>query len=295
MTDLKKPMLAAKFDPDKAVYPLMGSIKVDGIRCLIKDGVAVSRSLKPIPNKYVQKWAARNARRLEGADGELVVGNLEAEDCFRKTSSAIMSFEGNPDFSYWVFDLWNRPVAPFYARYDVFTFDLWDVDRVCLLNQETLNTLEEVLDFLDKQTNRGYEGIMLRDPYGLYKMGRATVNQRQLMKLKKFEDAEAIVIGLEEEMHNANEAHTNEVGATERSHHKENMIGKNTLGALRVQLIDGSKTEFKVGTGFSAQERLAIWRSKPIGAIIKFKYFPTGSKDKPRFPVFLGFRDRIDI
>jgi DNA ligase-1 len=55
--------------------------------------------------------------------------------------------------------------------------------------------------------------------------------------------------------------------------------------------------EFEVGTGFDDGLRLAIWKNKDYYGkkIVKYKFFPTGSKDKPRFPVFLGFRDAIDI
>jgi len=38
-------------------YPLLASVKIDGVRCIIRDGVAMSRSMKPIPNASVQAWA----------------------------------------------------------------------------------------------------------------------------------------------------------------------------------------------------------------------------------------------
>ncbi len=51
-----KPMLADPIEPEKYPlrFPLLVSTKIDGIRVLVRDGVAYSRSLKPIPNKYVQ-------------------------------------------------------------------------------------------------------------------------------------------------------------------------------------------------------------------------------------------------
>lgn len=51
------PMLATAVENlDVLKYPVLVSPKLDGIRCLIIDGVAMSRSLKPIPNKHVQEW-----------------------------------------------------------------------------------------------------------------------------------------------------------------------------------------------------------------------------------------------
>ena len=41
-----------------------------------------------------------------------------------------------------------------------------------------------------------------------------------LLKVKRFVDGEALVIGVTEPMHNANEAKTNELGRTARSHKK---------------------------------------------------------------------------
>jgi len=32
-----------------------------------------------------------------------------------------------------------------------------------------------------------------------------------------------------------------------------------------------------------------------MGKVVKYKSQPTGVKDKPRFPVFLGFRDKVDM
>jgi len=135
---------------------------------------------------------------------------------------------------------------------------------------------------------------MLRDPEALYKMGRATVTGGQLFKLKTFVDAEAEIIGYEEEMRNDNVAKKNEVGATKRSSHKENMVGKDRLGALVVRM---GEIEFSIGSGFNASQRESMWAEKEelIGQLVKFKYFPTGSKDKPRFPVFLGIRHPEDL
>ena len=61
-------------DLDNLQYPVYVTPKLDGIRCLFKDGVALSRTLKPIPNKSIQVWAKQYAKVLEGMDGELIVG-----------------------------------------------------------------------------------------------------------------------------------------------------------------------------------------------------------------------------
>ena len=70
-----KPMLAGKATDDQiekllAKGPMEASFKLDGIRCMIQDGVALSRSLKPIRNKHVQSVIGR--KEFNGFDGESV-------------------------------------------------------------------------------------------------------------------------------------------------------------------------------------------------------------------------------
>ena len=96
-----KPMLCATVtDISKLRYPYLASPKLDGIRCLIHNGTAVSRNLKPIRNKYI----ASCLKGLPPLDGELIVGDPTAPDCFNRTSSGVMSADGEPDFKYYVFD-----------------------------------------------------------------------------------------------------------------------------------------------------------------------------------------------
>src|SRR3972149_596598 len=83
-------------------FPMLLSPKLDGIRCLVIDGVAVGRSLKPIPNKYVQLLFGR--REFNGLDGELIVDSPIAKEVFQVTSSGVMSIEGQPKVKFYVFD-----------------------------------------------------------------------------------------------------------------------------------------------------------------------------------------------
>jgi len=55
--------------------------------------------------------------------------------------------------------------------------------------------------------------------------------------------------------------------------------------------------EFGLGTGFDDAERGKIWeqRNSYLGLRVKFKYLPIGVKDKPRHPVFLGWRHKEDM
>jgi DNA ligase-1 len=286
MTTLFKPMLATDADLNKLRFPLLASAKLDGVRAVVRGGVVYSRSNKPIPNKWVQA----NLSHLEHFDGELIVGQPTSKTCYRDTVSEVMSHDKTGGCAIYVFDHVKDGSLPYSQRYDL----LDAPSHVIKHEQIWCKNLRDILKYEELCLDRGYEGLILRDPTAPYKMGRSTVNEGSLLKLKRFSDDECIVIGFEERMHNANEAVTNELGRTSRSSHKAGKQGLDTLGALNCRFGD---VEFSIGTGFTDAERAQIWgaRSQHLGRIAKFKHFTVGAKDAPRHPVFLGWRDKIDL
>lgn len=292
-----RPMLAATLEPEQVSqiqYPVLASPKLDGIRCLIRDGVAVSRSLKPIPNAHVQRLLARS--EFEGLDGELIVGSPTAEDCYRKTNSGVMSQDGEPDFRFHVFDTWNSEAhISFETRHS--SLGLWHgaSDLIQVVPHEVIAGPEALLEYEATVTSLGFEGVMLRSLNGPYKQGRSTLREGWLLKLKRFLDAEAVIIGFEELLSNQNEATKNALGHTERSSHKANLVPMGVLGAVQCRTPEG--IEFSIGSGFTAKEREELWsvRDSLPGQLAKYKFFPVGVKEAPRFPTFLGIRSREDL
>lgn len=295
-----KPMTAMKVTDADIRFPVYASYKLDGIRAFIHESVVKGRSMKALPNWYVQRLFSSLPA---GTDGELIMGSPTAKDVYRKTNSAVMSHDGFPDITYYVFDNAFIP-AGFKARYFSHTMtSLTRFANVVVLPQTLVNSLEELLKFEAHALEQGYEGVMIRSVDGKYKYGKSTVKEGIMLKVKRYEDAEAKIVGTEAWEHNANEATTNELGRTKRSSHKENKVALDILGKLNVvglaEPFEG--IAFDIGTGFDGAddetgERGQLWkvRDSLIGKIVKFKYFPVGVKDKPRHPVFLGFRDEVD-
>jgi len=311
-----KPMLAGKAPADLSTltFPLLVSPKLDGIRCIIRDGKALSRKLLPIPNRFVQ---AQLAGLPPGLDGELM---LDLPGNFNQVQSAIMSVEGEPDFTYCVFDRDLTDAAILGAQLTMDDIDysfrlnyvrewhssLGGCPRVEIVPHALLSSLEELMEHEQLFVSQGFEGLMIRSLRGPYKYGRSTEREGHLLKLKRFEDAEATVIGVEELMHNDNEATTDELGRTKRSSAKEGKRPAGVLGALICQRDDGVK--FNIGAGFTAAQRAELWAkrqdifgwfyspSKFQRHVAKFKFQPDPSAPNgaPRFPVFLGFRSEID-
>ena len=123
---------------------------------------------------------------------------------------------------------------------------------------------DHLQDELQRVQKLGGEGLIVREPDALYTGGRST----RILKVKDFQDAEAVVV--------------------------EHLPGKgrNTgrLGALLVELPNG--TRFKIGTGFSDEER----ENPPSpGEVITFKYFGYHLSGIPRFPSFLRIRRDKDL
>lgn len=288
-------MLSAKADKSdlhRLTYPLLASPKLDGIRAVVLNDQLVSRTLKPIPNNFIRN--ALSHPQFDGLDGELIVGDPTDPGIYLKTNSAVMSVEGEPDFTYFVFDQHNM-TAPFSERLKHLNFRSRG-PRVVVLGHVEIKDEKALVEYQEWCLQQGYEGVMLRKPSASYKYGRSTLKEQTLVKLKVFDDGEATIVGMEEELHNANEATTNALGHTERSSHKENMIGKGRMGKLIVRDLDNG-VEFAIGSGFTALQRAEFWAQAKdvIGRVAKYKHFVHGAKDKPRHPIFLGFRDPIDM
>ena len=291
---ITSPMLATALPSiDKVKYPVLCTPKLDGIRCLIINGQAVSRKFKPIPNNYIREQLKGLPENL---DGELITYTNGIRDNFNIVSSKVMSEDGEPEFTYEVFDYVKTNLTQNY-QFRMIMLDILNLPEFCnKLLPIFIYDEQELLDYESKCLNEGYEGIMLRIPEGPYKCGRSTPKEAYLLKMKRFEDSEASIIGFEERMHNANEATKDAFGKTERSSHKDNLVPMGTLGSLRVKDIKTDK-EFNIGTGFDDAIRQLIWdnREKYLNQIVKYKHQPSGSDELPRFPVFLGFRDQRDM
>lgn len=280
-------------------FPVLVSPKLDGIRASIQGGRVISRSQKELPNLYVQKLYG--SRVLEGLDGELIVGDPVAEDVFNTTQSAVMREEGSPYIAYYVFDQYNS---------DGFVDRLCDAknrihqqgytpsNHITLVEHEFAKNVDDLLAIEKKYLDAGYEGLMLRAVHGRYKEGRSTLKEGILLKLKRFVDAEAEVIGFEEQMENTNEKTLEARGKAKRSSHKAGKVPKNTLGKFLVRDLK-TGIEFAVGTGegLTNELRQTIWNNRAayLGQIIVYKYQPKGIKTKPRIPIWKGFRSALDM
>ena len=300
-----KPMKGEHYVPELLKFPCVLSAKLDGIRCHGVANLPLSNTNKLIPNLFIQ--SKLSMQEFTGFDGELIVGNPNLPETYNNSLSGVMTIKGEPNFNFFMFDTWDNCDIPFIERYDLFygrakvvnqiLENSGSQNRVIVLRQKLIHSLEE-LDFEeDKIITAGYEGVMLRAPEGLYKFGRSTVNQGWLLKVKQFVDDEATIIDGEELMHNDNESFTNELGHSARSTNAEGLSKSGILGAYWCTSPKW-KDPFKVSCGsMKKDERAARFASltQDKGKQITFKHFPKGAKDKPRHGIFKGFRHPDDV
>lgn len=295
-----KPMLAVDHDPKKLKFPYYLSPKLDGIRCLCDAGQALSRSLKLIPNKHVQ--AGLSHMHLSGLDGEVICGDVVDPNSMQNTTSGVMSFDGTPEFTYWVFDIHSYPDYPYEQRWAWLRQGQESLEAnfpfVRVVPHHIVNTIEQLDAAEAHYLKCGYEGVMLRSPDGHYKYGRSTVNQNGLLKVKRFIDGEAEIIGFEEAMENGNVQELDNLGYAKRSTSKHGMIPKNVLGAFVCRDLK-TNIMFNIGTGrgMTLAFRRDVWkeRDKYLGKILKYKSQELGVRTAPRIPIGHGFRDPIDM
>lgn len=295
----------------KLIFPVIATPKLDGIRCSTLDlprppnhrCEAVCRSLKSVPNCHI--WSLIAEHCPPGLDGEIMTYHqdlftpMEMRP-FNLIQSDVMSILGTPIFKYHVFDMFDPAPPNGYRDLTRYDLRLLNLGATCLpefcvrVPHTHIGSLSALLEYEASCVAEGYEGICFRTPNSPYKWGRSTLREGWLVKMKRFVTSEAEVIGVEEEMANNNPKAYNELGYAERSSHQANLVGKNRLGALICRHENG---EFKIGTGFTALLRTALWddQKKIIGRTVTYKHQPHGAKELPRIPVFIGFRDSRDI
>jgi DNA ligase-1 len=296
---ITKPLLAARSDGEDLStlsYPLGVTTKIDGIRCLKLDGHAVSRTFKPIPNDHIRSLI--EAHLPDGMDMEITSGAT-----FSEGTGNIMRKDGQPDFKVWIIDYVPGDLAQPYEQ-RIKAALAWTASHSVpfpfeVLVPEVAENWGDVAELEAVALDAGHEGIMLRQLDAPYKCGRSTFKEGILVKVKRFNDQEARVVDVEEQMHNENERLRDAFGRTKRSTAQEGKTAAGVLGALVVVGVGGdyAGVKFSVGTGFTAAQRAELWarRKSLVGQLVTVKYFPTGTKDAPRFPTFKGFRDERDL
>jgi len=197
-----KPMLAHKYNPDKADYPAYIQPKLDGVRCVFTKDGAYSRTGKEFKNVDHIKESLKNVF-LENPslvlDGELY--NHGLKDDFEKIISLVRKTKPTEEhrqqaaelIQYHVYDVANFSHAIYSTRVLILSSMLNYNHIIQPVETKVVLDYDEAVKQHNKYLKLGYEGSIYRSTDGKYKNTRSW----DLMKFKDFEDSEATIVGYE--------------------------------------------------------------------------------------------------
>ncbi len=276
-----------KWDPKKLWF---AQPKLDGGRCVafINGAGAVE-----LLSRTGKTWGNFESVRLELVklakdynlrsfvfDGEVVSLNEQERIDFQQIQKTMHRKSGGEvgTLQYIIFDgcrlsEWQTPQLPYAERLralqDVFaTLRDRSNNRLRLIYSEVVESTKAAAEAAcAKFVELGYEGAILRDQDAVVELKRT----KNLLKVKTFQDEEAIIVGLVE-------------GTGQ-------FVGM--LGAFECVSKDG--VNFEIGSGFDNAQRQEYWNQELIGQKVTYKFFEKTNDMVPRFPIFKGLRHSDDI
>lgn len=352
------PMLAPNEQPDLDTlnYGLLASTKLDGCRLLSYKGELVTRSLKPLQNKQLREKFEPLRARTENSNLTLADGEIYAEgipfymitSCFKtldytakKSIKAwdklceeydmdITREEVLEKLKFYMFDCVYGD--EFEDTFDYRNIHLHDLARefeglVVPVHQQMVHSADEVRTMFKEVLDRGYEGLILKDPHGRYKFGRGTLNEALIFKVKPYVTLDAQIIGVKQATKvDPNAPKTiNELGRSVTSKKKEDRIlipraktftviyeqecskcnngltytGIDECPHMKCDKCNESGTtkhEVDVNIGRTEKERDEIYANKEsyLGRWIEYKGLLVGAKDVPRSCNMVRWREDKD-
>jgi DNA ligase-1 len=255
-------MLAHKFEASRCRFPMLASLKIDGVRA-----TWIAKR---------QGFFSRNGHEYYGL-GHLIpylpthLGEIDGElyipgKTFQESSGDIRSSRVSPDAVFLVFDLPGY-ASSFTERYlhMLHTFPPMHEDGppVKCVGHHEVHSSADIKDYLDWALRWGYEGLVLKTPNYAYQRKRSW----DWMKLKPSDTADLVVVGAYEG--------------------EDKNAGK--LGGITVRY--GHKL-VNVGTGFSDEQRAEFWPNfEPLlGRVVEVEFMEETDGGSLRHPVFKGFR-----
>ncbi|WP_372619387.1 DNA ligase [Alteromonas stellipolaris] len=236
------------------------SEKLDGVRARWTGTQLLTRNDNVI---HAPAWFTQNWPNV-ALDGEL----WTQRSSFEAIASIVLSHTPDERWRAVKMMVFDMPISdvPFASRLSTMESLVRGADSNSLatIPQFTLSSQRLLEAKIDEVTAKGGEGLMLHHKAAFYQSGRSN----QLLKAKRYSDAEAKVIGY--------------------VRGKGKFVGM--MGSLIVETPEG--IQFKIGTGFSMKQRQY---PPPMHSWITFKYYGVTKKGIPRFASFRHIRPVKDL
>jgi len=285
------------------------SKKRDGIRVNFNKGEMLSRSLKQIQNKQLQEQF-QNLKDFSKKYNAIIDAELYSHSStFQHITSLVMTQNYNDknsikkhgkvleipiDFKAYIFDIIfdDNYEEKFENRY-LNMLNLSEIENqnnFKVVKQLGCLDKKDVITFYEDNLKNDYEGVVLKRKDMPYKCGRSTLKTGDALKLKPYKRFDAIIKGVTERMENTSESFKNELGNSTKSRKNEDMIPTGIAAAF---IVDYEGKEMKVSLTGDMAYRKNIFENKEdmIGKWIEFEGMEVGSKNVPRHPSFIRFRD----
>jgi len=197
------PMLAKDGRKVKIKYPCDAQPKLDGVRCMAKDGNLMSRGGKPYDVAHItRELKLLHPGNALALDGELYIHGNPLQD----TVSLVKKPKyGSEHVEYWIYDLYSTVAkdAPWSKRSKMLqriedhlhSGSVRVLPHIRILKSYRVNNEEEMLALHDDFVIKGFEGIILRTDDGIYDLGHRSSS---LIKWKNFQDDEFTIVGYKE-------------------------------------------------------------------------------------------------
>ncbi|MCP4322374.1 MAG: DNA ligase [Psychromonas sp.] len=248
--------LATKFHEDINIHDYWISEKLDGVRGYWNGKQLLSRQGNPFS---APKWFTDEFPNI-ALDGELWISRGK----FEQVSAIVRTEKGKENdwkqISFMIFDLPSSD-ANFSIRLKEMHHLVENSNSPYLkiIHQYKLMSHKQLQKKLLEVVEANGEGLMLHHIDAYYQVKR----NQDLMKLKRFDDAEAVVL----------------------QHIEGKGKHKGRMGALVVKTSEG--ITFKIGTGFSDKQRE---QPPQIGDTITYRYTGKTNNGVPRFASFIRIR-----
>jgi DNA ligase-1 len=286
---------------DVVTKPFMASTKLDGVRCIFKNGEMLSRSFKPIESKQLnQRFAHMKLLSMTTGliyDGELYSHELNFQELMHFVRTEDLKDEALPEsIEFNFFDAVDMQNLQLTAKERLELYKDLKLTHVKVIEQRTISTPEEARAMFKEVTDNGYEGLILKNPDSLYKFGRVTSKSGDGYKFKPYVTYDAKIIGVEQATKvdpNA-ERKVNELGYHKTSQKKDDRILIEKASAFLVKYGDH---DLKVTLALTDEEKEEVWQNRESynGRWIEYKGMEVGAKDVPRHPVLVRFRTDKDV
>lgn len=240
------------------IYDYWKSEKLDGIRAIWTGKQLVTRNGNPIsaPAWFIESLPSYPL------EGELWAGHGNFSLVQQTVLDSQPSEQAWRRIQYMLFDM-PEAAGDYSKRYYNLVYLVGNLNKkhIKYIEHTPIKSEQELLSYLDNISGKSGEGVMLRKIDARYQAGRSN----DLLKLKKYQDAEAAVIGYR-------------LGSGKY---------KGKMGSILVRTSDG--VEFYIGSGFNDEER----ENPPkIGSLITYRFNGLTTEGKPRFARYV--RERVN-